>query len=192
MTEFVRAAADFPAVIPGLLLVVVLVYWLLVATGALDVVAGVVTSAAVSLFILLTWFGGLVGTVLAHRHHVAGPVPAAGVLAGSLVLSALVTRLALRPLRYLVPDERVPSRHDFVGRMCVIRTRRVDLTFGQADVRAADGAAAVIQVRQQRNQPGEAPLERGSTALIFDYDAVGQFFWVMPYDADLDPNRPLR
>lgn len=76
------------------------------------------------------------------------------------------------------------SRRDFVGRMCVIRTTWVDRTFGQAEVRAADGSAANIQVRAM--DPG---LRLGSTALIFDYDADGEFFWVMPYDASLDPER---
>jgi hypothetical protein len=75
--------------------------------------------------------------------------------------------------------------------MCVIRTSRVDLTFGQAEVRAADGSAAIIQVRQHGNRPGEEILKAGSTALIFDYDADGEFFWVMPYDAELDPHRRI-
>ncbi len=76
------------------------------------------------------------------------------------------------------------SRRDFVGRMCVIRTTWVDRAFGQAEVRAADGSAANIQVRAD-----ESGLRLGSTALIFDYDADGEFFWVMPYDAALDPER---
>jgi hypothetical protein len=44
-------------------------------------------------------------------------------------------------------------------------------------------------VRQQRNRDDEAALKAGNTALIFDYDADGGFFWVMPYDAELDPHR---
>jgi hypothetical protein len=80
--------------------------------------------------------------------------------------------------------------------MCVIRTGRVDLNFGQAEVRAADGSTAVIQVRQMApsperagNQIADSPLKSGSTALIFEYDADGRFFWVTPYDAELDPDR---
>jgi hypothetical protein len=70
--------------------------------------------------------------------------------------------------------------------MCVIRTSWVDEHFGQAEVRAADGSAANIQVRQMA--PGD-PLGVGSTALIFEYDADGEFFWVTPYDAAMDPDR---
>ncbi len=192
MHDFVDAALGFPVAVFSVLLVIVVAYWLLIALGVLDTIVGIVAAAAVSLFVALAWFTGLVAAVLLHRHHVNGPAAYGGVLVAALALSGLITRLLMRPLRHMVPDEQVPSRQDFVGRMCVIRTGRVDLTFGQAEVRAADGSAAVIQVRQQRNQPAEEPLVIGSTALIIDYDADGEFFWVMPYDAELDPHRPPR
>jgi hypothetical protein len=192
MTEFVRAAIDFPAVLFGLLLILVLAYWLLVALGVLDVMIGLVAAVAISVFVLLAWFAGLAGTVLLHRTDLSGTLSAVGVLVAAILVSALLTRLLMRPLRRMLTEEHVPTRQDFVGRMCVIRTGRVDLAFGQAEVRAADGSAAVIQVRQQRNREEEAALKAGSTALIFDYDADGEFFWVMPYDADLDPHRPPR
>jgi hypothetical protein len=192
MTEFVRAAIDFPAVLFGLLLILVLAYWLLVALGALDVMFGLVAAVAISLFVAFAWFAGLAGTVLLHRTDQEGTLPATGVLAAAVLVSALLTRLLMRPLRRMLTEEQVPTRKDFVGRMCVIRTGRVDLAFGQAEVRAVDGSAAVIQVRQQRNREDEAALKAGNTALIFDYDADGEFFWVMPYDAELDPHRPPR
>ncbi|MFL6052011.1 MAG: hypothetical protein ACJ72W_03690 [Actinoallomurus sp.] len=191
MAEFIHAALAFPAVVLGALLAVVLAYWLLVVLGLLDAAATMVPAVAVSLFAALAWFAGLACTVLLRRDDLTGPVPAIGVLAGALVASFLVTRLLMRPLRYMIPEEILPSRRDFVGRMCVIRTSRVDLTFGQAEARAADGSAAVIQVRRHGNQPGEEILKAGSTALIFDYDADGEFFWVMPYDAELDPHRRI-
>jgi hypothetical protein len=192
MTEFVRAAIDFPAVLFGLLLILVLAYWLLVALGALDVMFGLVAAVAISLFVAFAWFAGLAGTVLLHRTDQEGTLPATGVLAAAVLVSALLTRLLMRSLRRMLTEEQVPTRRDFVGRMCVIRTGRVDLAFGQAEVRAVDGSAAVIQVRQQRNREDEAALKAGNTALIFDYDADGEFFWVMPYDAELDPHRPPR
>ena len=192
MTEFVRAAIDFPAVLFGLLLILVLAYWLLVALGALDVMFGLVAAVAISLFVAFAWFAGLAGTVLLYRADQEGTLPATGVLVAAVLVSALLTRLLMRPLRRMLTEEQVPTRKDFVGRMCVIRTGRVDLAFGQAEVRAVDGSAAVIQVRQQRNREDEAALKAGNTALIFDYDADGEFFWVMPYDAELDPHRPPR
>jgi hypothetical protein len=190
VTEFIHAALTFPAVVLGALLVIVLAYWLLVVVGLLDAAATMVTAVALSLFAALAWFAGVAGAVLLHREDLTGRGPAIGVLAAAILVSVLVTRLLMRPLRYMIPEEKLPSRRDFVGRICVIRTSRVDLSYGQAEVRAEDGSAAVIQVRQQRNQSGEEILKAGDTALIFDYDADGQFFWVMPYDAELDPHRP--
>ncbi|GAA5004147.1 hypothetical protein GCM10025734_42170 [Kitasatospora paranensis] len=75
-----------------------------------------------------------------------------------------------------------PSRRDFVGLGCVIRTGRVGPDFGQAEVRAADGSSAVVQVRQNRADAAAAGsgLRAGTSALIYDYDAEGEFFWVMP------------
>ena len=192
MTEFLDAVLDFPSAGLGLLLAVVLAYWILIALGVLDVMIGVVAAVTVSLFVAIAWFAALAGTVLLHRTDRSGALEEIGVLAVALLVSGLVTRRLMRPLGRMLAEEQVPSRQDFVGRMCVIRTGRVDLEFGQAEVRAADGASAVIQVRQQRNQDGEAALKAGSTALIFDYDADGEFFWVMPYDAELDPHRPPR
>jgi hypothetical protein len=192
MMEFVRAAADFPAAVFGLLLVLVLVYWGLIAVGVLDVMVDAVVAVPISLFIAIAWFADLAGTVLLQRGDLSGSLPATGVLAVAVLLSGLLTRLLMRPLRRVIAEEQVPTRQDFVGRMCVIRTGRVDLAFGQAEVRAADGSAAVIQVRQQRNRDDEVALKAGNAALIFDYDADGEFFWVMPYDAELDPHRPPR
>jgi hypothetical protein len=192
MTEFLDAALDFPSAGLGLILAAVLAYWILIALGVLDVMFGMVAAVRVSLFVAVAWFADLAGTVLLHRSGRSGTVEGIGALAAALAVSALVTRLVMRPVGRMLAEEQVPSRQDFVGRMCVVRTGRVDLAFGQAEVRAADGASAVIQVRQQRNQEGEEELKAGSTALIFDYDADGEFFWVMPYDAELDPHRPPR
>ncbi|MFB9836232.1 hypothetical protein [Actinoallomurus acaciae] len=169
-----------------------LVYWALVAVGALDALVGAAAAVMVSLLVAIAWFASLAGAVLLRHGDVSGVLPSAGVLVAAVLLSALLTRLLMRPLRRMLAEEAVPTRRDFVGRMCVISTGRVDLRFGQAVVRAADGSAAVIQVRQQRNREDEPALKAGSTALIFDYDAEGEFFWVMPYDAELDPHRSPR
>jgi hypothetical protein len=87
------------------------------------------------------------------------------------------------PLRRLTPEPLPPpSRQDFVGLACVIRTGRVGPDFGQAEVRAADGSSAVVQVRQSLDEtagPGGA-LRTGASALIYDYDVEGEFFRVMP------------
>ncbi|MCX5123537.1 MULTISPECIES: hypothetical protein [unclassified Streptomyces] len=199
MDEFITAALGFPTVLFTAALMVVLGFWLLVLCGAADHdgfdsdldggalgLGGVPVTLSASLLIALAWFTNLYGSALLARTgwpsalvHFLGTV----LLFGSLLLSWRVTRLVVRPLAKLFPDEPGPSRLDFVGLTCAIRTGRVDAGFGQAEVTAGDGATAIVQVRQH----GSDPLTLGSTALLYAYDDAGEFFWVAPFDAALDP-----
>ncbi|GAA3460853.1 hypothetical protein ACFFSW_33470 [Saccharothrix longispora] len=178
MGEFFAAALTFPAVVPSVLLVVVVAYWLLVAFGAADAdwveldIGGVPATVGLSLLVAFSWFGSLAGTVLLAPSTGVG----FAVLGGSLLVGLVLTRLLMAPLKRLFPDDPPASRLDFVGRPCVIRTGRVTQAFGQAEVTAADGSSAVVQVRQAGNDT----LTAGVTALIFDYDVDGEFFWVAP------------
>ena len=138
---------------------------------------GVPITVAVSLVVVLAWFTALVGGVWAGGGGRWFLLPVA------LFVGWAGTRLLAVPLRRLTPEPPPPpSRWDFVGLGCVIRTGRVGPDFGQAEVRAADGSSAVVQVRQSLDDaagPGEG-LRTGTPALIYDYDADGEFFWVMP------------
>jgi hypothetical protein len=206
MGEFVDAALAFPTVLFTFPLLVVVGYWVIVLFGGLGGddddpgavggfmagigLGGVPVSAVLSLLIAIAWFASLAGSTLLDRAQTPASLDTAlssAMLAAAVACAWIVTRLLVVPLRRFLPNEIVPSRRDFVGRMCVIRTGRVTQDFGQAEVTAPDGSSAVIQVRQT----GEEPLSAGSTALIFDYDADQEFFWVMAYDATLDPNRPV-
>ncbi|MGS2646480.1 hypothetical protein [Streptosporangium sp. LJ11] len=204
MGQFVDAALSFPTVLFTFLLLVIIAYWVLVvsgvfgfdgggdgdgseATGAGGLLSGlglggVPAAVAVSLLVVVAWFASLVGGTL----FTSTPALVA-VLVAALVCAWACTRLVVLSLRRLVPKERVPSRADFVGRVCVVRTSRVGRTFGQAEVTSADGSSALVQVRQT----GDEVFAAGSVALIFAYDSPGEFFWVMPYDAELDPDRPI-
>ncbi|MGW1813448.1 hypothetical protein ACWCQM_07730 [Streptomyces sp. NPDC002125] len=207
MNEFLSAAVTFPAVVLGGALVVVICFWLLVLVGAaghdtfdtdLDTEAvgfgGVPVSVSVTLFVVLSWFAGLTGSVLVLRSGATGTARAAlhlAVLAGALLIAWGVVRMLLRRFRRFFPAEPPPSRADFVGRVCTIRTGSVSSDFGRAEVAAADGSTAIVQVRQVRRPsvPDEV-FTSGSTGLLHAYDADGEFFWVSPYDAELAP-RPL-
>jgi hypothetical protein len=188
MGEFVDAALGFPAVLFTFLLVVVVGYWILVLLGALDIealdfdadgdvlsgfgFAGVPVAVTASLLIAIAWFLSLAGTVL------FGGVLLLAILAlfVALAVAWFATRLLVLPLRRLFPSGPEASRSDFVGSVCVIRTGRVSQTFGQAEVTATDGSSAIIQVRQT----GTDTFKSGTTALIYEYDADGEFFWVTP------------
>lgn len=218
MGEFLGAVLRFPTVLFTFLLVVVIGYWLLVLLGAIDLDAdagaaidgatvdgdagasggfmgvldglglgGVPTTVVGSLMIAVAWFTSLAGSALLAGFS-AGPwVVAAlsiGVLVAALVVAWLIAWLVALPLRHFFPLGPLTSRNDFVGGVCVIRTGTVTVDFGQAEVTSADGSSAVIQVRQAGNDRFSA----GSTAVIYDYDAKGEFFWVMPVDAALGPN----
>ncbi|MEU5999017.1 hypothetical protein ABZ837_14455 [Streptomyces sp. NPDC047197] len=205
MTEFLEAAAGFPAVIFSSALVVVLGFWLLVMLGGaeadsfdsdvdLDVtgLGGVPVTVAASLAVVVAWFSTLAGSVLIGRAGLAGLAHAATDLALLLVSVPVAwgaARVLARPLAKLFPDEPGPSRQDFIGSLCTIRTGRVDAHFGQAEVTAKDGAVALVQVRQNP-QARDGALTAGSSALLYAYDEAGEFFWAAPYAASLDPGHP--
>nr|WSY52988.1 hypothetical protein OG999_24630 [Streptomyces sp. NBC_00886] len=198
MGAFIAAATGFPTIVFTAALVVIVLFWLLVALGAADAhgigahahvhahghgdswgLGGVPVTIPFSLLTAIGWLLSLSGDVLLAPLVPSGLARAGlgvAVLIGSLYVSWRATKVLVRPLRSLFPDERGPSRLDFVGLTCTIRTGRVDGGFGQAEVRAADGSAAVVQVRQTGNDA----LASGSTGLLYAYDEVGEFFWVAP------------
>ena len=150
----------------------------LTAATGLD---GVPVTIVLSLLVTFAWFLSLIGSVAldgARLHGVARAVLDVAVLATALAGSWSLTWLSVRPLRRLFPDRRPPSREDFVGLLCTVRTGRVTGAFGQAEVAAPDGSSAVVQVRQS----GEDRFAAGSTALLYAYEPEGEFFWVAPFD----------
>ncbi|MCA1275088.1 hypothetical protein ACIPQH_33705 [Streptomyces rubiginosohelvolus] len=213
MDEFLSAAIGFPAVIFGAALVVIVCFWLLVLFGAaghdsfdadLDTgpvgLGGVPVAVSVSLLIVFAWFGSLTGTVLLRQSDTGSAtraVLAVAVLAGSLLLAWGAVRLLVHRFRRFFPAEPPPSRLDFVGSVCTIRTGTVTATFGQAEVVSRDGSTAIVQVRRAEALPSpsrpagpgaeDAPLVMGGTGLLYAYDENGEFFWVASYDAALDP-----
>ncbi|MFF8844900.1 hypothetical protein ACF08N_19650 [Streptomyces sp. NPDC015127] len=204
MNEFLMAAVVFPTVFFSAALVVVVAFWALVLCGAAGPdlfdsdadlpggtaagLGGVPVTVAVSLLVAVAWFTSLAGSVALRRFGLTG-VPyaalACAVLAAAALVAWVVTRRLVRVLAKLFPDEPGPSRQDFVGMTCTVRTGRVDTHFGQAEVTARDGSTAVVQVRQLGGRTGsdsvEEPLTQGATGLLYAYDEAGEFFWVTPY-----------
>ncbi|WP_327088692.1 hypothetical protein OIE66_41355 [Nonomuraea sp. NBC_01738] len=182
MIDFLGAVLAFPTVLFSALLVVVVGYWIIVLTGLFDLedgeaawlgLGGMPIGVSLSLLVATAWLLSLIsGQILGGLPYLSLVIALAG--------AWLATRLAAIPMRRLFPDARQPSRTDFVGQHCVIRTGQVTPAFGQAEVTATDGSSAVIQVRTT----GDDRLARGDNALIFDYAAEGEFFLVMPYEKD--------
>ncbi|WP_433327826.1 hypothetical protein [Spirillospora sp. CA-294931] len=158
---------------------------LLAASG----LGGVPATVVLSSLIVVAWFVSLVGSVLLGG-LVGEPAGGPAVLLVALGAAWWCTRLSVVPLRRVFRSDVGASLRDFVGLTCVIRTGRVGPDFGQAEVTAPDGSSAIVQVRRPESDVPVAgaraaggALTAGSTALIFDYDPRGAFFWVMPYDA---------
>jgi hypothetical protein len=196
MTEFLQALIQMPTAIFSLLLAFVVAYWLLVIVGALDLdvsdldvdlsdASGTADSLAalglkdvplpvwLSVFVLVGW----TLTILGVHFLTSGPLGAWAVFAVAAVLGVVLASVASRPLAPLFKTHPAIEHRALVGRTCTITTLRVDETFGQALV--DDGAAGLlVQVRCQES--GE--LERGSQALIFDYNPDEGFFHVARFE----------
>ncbi|WP_336082977.1 hypothetical protein [Nocardia sp. SSK8] len=194
-------ALSFPAALFTFALLVVIGYWLLVlvggtepdavetdsATQGLDALGlgGVPVTVAVTGLVGLSWFAALAGTVaVAGLSGLAGFLARCGVLAGAVITAVAGTRLVVIPLRRVFRDGPAPSHQDFIGRMCRVRTGRVDEEFGQAELTAADGSSAVIQVRQSTLHAATAPLAQGDSAVVYDYDAAAGTFWVAAWEGN--------
>ncbi|MET7396341.1 hypothetical protein ABZS66_22955 [Dactylosporangium sp. NPDC005572] len=193
MGEFLSATLEFPTVLFTFLLVLVIAYWLIVLFGGTDTEAldgldggaaggfggflgsvglgGVPATVGLSVLVLVAWFVSLAGSTV-----IDGVLLRLAVLVVALVVAWLMTRLLVVPLRRLFPATSGESRAAFVGRTCVVRTGTVTETFGQAEVTAADGSSAIVQVRQT----GADTFTAGSSAVIYEYDQHGEFFWIVP------------
>lgn len=198
MAEFFDTASRFPTAVFGVLLIVVILYWIVVFLGAFGIEAldgdgdvgpagliagiglgGVPVAVTLSLWIAFAWFATFAGTALLGDADSGGfwVVGGIGILLGATFAAYLITLILIFPLRRLFPDVEPAARSDFVGNICVIRTAGVDQSYGQAEVRAEDGSSAIIQVRQS----GDDDLSAGAQALIVEYDDAGEFFWVIKY-----------
>lgn len=200
MGEFFAAILTFPTALFTFALFVVIGFWLLVlvggaetevldsaesssAVGGLDALGlgGVPATVAVTGLVMLSWFSSLVGTVAVGAIGLSG---IGAVLAGFVILIVAAvaavagTRLVVIALRRFFRAETQPSRQDFIGRMCVVRTGHVDTEFGQAELTSADGSSAIIQVRQSTLHAATAPLTHGDSAVVFEYDPATDAFWV--------------
>ncbi|GAB3872813.1 hypothetical protein GCM10029964_011880 [Kibdelosporangium lantanae] len=169
----------------------VLLYWVLTLFGVVDMdddqlagwgFGGVPLVIVLSVTAVVAWLASLVGTVALTGTSTGVRVGLGVVVLGvATVLGLLVARLCVTPLRRVFHTGPPVSRMDFVGRTCVIRTGTVALDFGQAEVTAADGSTAVVQVRQT----GQDRFTAGTVALIYEYDTDGEFFWVAPVETHM-------
>lgn len=212
MREFLSVVFGFPTFLYSLGLAVVLVYWIAAIIGLVDfgessidldiaehadvsvddlgtiagyVVAfglsGVPFSIVVTLLVVIGWtLSTLAGIWLLAwvptlpLQILAGLV----VLAACFALSIVIAARIVRPLRGAFVTQYARHNDDLIGQTCTITTGHVDEKQGYAQV-AQRGAGILIQVWS----PSPNTLQRGSTALIVEYDASARRYLVQSMDA---------
>ncbi|GAB3743541.1 DUF1449 domain-containing protein [Nocardiopsis nanhaiensis] len=212
MSLFLSTAFGFPTVLFTPMLIVVLGYWIFVIVGAaetemLDSVdadgdaaglsavlsrAGlgrVPVTVALTMLICVAWFVSMMGSILASLIDTSSTpllyALGAVVLVIALVAAWAVTSGVVMGFQRFLPGRKSESKHELVGRTCIIRIGEAHEDFGQAEITTAGGAAITIPVR---TTSGEV-LPLGSTALIFDHNRDNDVFLVTAFDAALDPGQ---
>lgn len=100
----------------------------------------------------------------------------------SLTVAIGLTAVSIIPLRRLLVLRVGAERIDLLGETCIVKTGRVDESFGQAETSAG-------QLVQVRARDGHA-YGYGTSAVIFDYDRDHEVFYIAPLDSALaDPGR---
>jgi hypothetical protein len=142
-------------------------------------------TVVMSLFVLTSW---LISSLTMHLGPAALPesVPqwalAVAVLTLGSLVSLVVTSVAVRPLAPIFESRRTIGQHTLVGKELVVLTSDVDERHGQARPLDKD---LILSIRC----PAPNGLNKGSRALIIDYDRQENVYHVEPMDQFL-PNAP--
>ncbi|GEM_PF-347603 len=219
LSLFWTAALTYPAVFFTIPLGILLIYWLLVILGTLDLdllpdlehgpghwpavlglSEGVPVMIVVSLLVFSGWLISMPATawlVLSLPGTGLQMLAGTGVLAVAGFLALWLTAALSWPLRRLFSQDTSHARERLEGKMCTITTSRVDSKFGQAQYEDG-GAGLILSVRYARvpghaRVPGaEAPnlLTKGSKAVILAYNAEDNTYWVTALEDILRDDRP--
>ena len=86
------------------------------------------------------------------------------ILLVSLYLAALITALAIKPLRPLFKKAHQTTEKYVLGQVAIVRTSRVDESFGEA-VMADGGAGLILKIRSSAN----SHFKKGDKVVLFEY-----------------------
>jgi hypothetical protein len=201
MDSFLAAILAFPTVVFTVLLVLFILYAAATLLGALDihwldgilgidhapdsVLEGALSSLGVA-GIPITIFGGVASTfawltsIAASKFLPDSLAISIAVLLASGFVGAMLGGLAVRPFRGIFNTPPAPLRKAIVGKICTVRSLRVDDNTGVAEVEDG-GSGFIAEVRCFR----ENELTRGSKAIVFDYDAQQGVYHVGPIDPSI-------
>lgn len=152
-------------------------------------VGRVPVTVALTMLICVAWFVSMMGSILTSLIETTS-TPLLYALGAVVLLIALIAAWAVTSgvvmgFQRFLPKRKGESKHELVGRTCVIRIGEARENFGQAEITTAGGASISIPVR---TTSGEV-LPLGSTALIFDHSQDDDVFLVTAFDAALDPGQ---
>lgn len=210
MNEFLLTALTFPTVVPGVLLSVCVLYWLVAATGLVDAdgadalsggdgdvgdlsgaaamlarlgLSGVPLTVIVTVLCFATWFGTYFAQLLVLQHLPEGVRVAAGAatLLAMLVPAVAATSLLLRPVARGLARLR-PAEPSLLGRTGVVITSTVGGDFGRVAVDDG-GAGLILQVRHDDS----SPLARGDRVVLIEYLDGQHAYRVIPEQQFLRP-----
>lgn len=204
MNQFLQTVLTFPTLVYSVILAVCVVYWLLAATGLVEIdgadgmlgldgdsiettgAAAMISRLGLSgvpLMLILTVLGfvGWVGTYYVHL-LVLDPLPAGlripiGVVVAVLVLvpGLVVTSMLLRPVSRLMLKLRPPVQISMLGRTAIVCTPSVDAGYGQAEL-DEDGVDLTLQVRY--HEPDR--FQRGARVVLIEYLGDQHAYRVIP------------
>jgi hypothetical protein len=207
MSEFLDIALSFPPVVFSFGLILVVLYWLTVIAGALDVdivdvgadaeleasggfwsafgFGAVPFTVVLSLWITLGWIVTVLGTTWVRSADMYIPAALTGtaVLVAGIGVGMLGAKLLTNPLAKLFEDAPATSHTDLVGKVGVVRTGTVTLDSGQAEITDDDGQLLLINVRRSPHEPegiDDELFARHSKVVVFDYDEIDRVFLVVP------------
>lgn len=191
MDIFLHTALSFPTVIWSVLFAFCIVYWLLAATGILDIdfADGMIegdlpdsTAATgmlarfglggvpVMLAFLLVAFFGWIASYFVHLlllSHLPAPFGlVAGIATAILVLlpAVAISSAVLRPLRKLIVKLRPAAPASLLGRVGIVTTPSVDDKDGMAEF---DDGGAGLRLQVRANPPDV--FQRGDRVVLLEY-----------------------
>lgn len=198
--SFLTTILTFPPVILTILLGIILIYWIFVLLGALDIdvwgdisegenmgdflvaagLAEIPFTIVISLWVLCSWVLTTVATyylMFPLSSELAQFAMGLGIFVVGIAIALFMTTLLVKPLRPLFVTHEIHAQDKLVGKVCVVSTLRVDENFGQA---AYDdkGAGLILAVRAQT--PNR--LTKGAKALIISYHSNDNTYFVTSYD----------
>jgi hypothetical protein len=197
MSDFLAAALAYPTVVYTVMLGVFLIYTLATLLGATDIewldhalgidhVQDSVLEGALSFLgvanIPLTIFAGVasifawLSSFAADKFLPDSMLLDTGILVGAGLFGLGASALAVRPFRGFFSVVEGPYKAEHVGKICEVRSLRVDDHTGTADI-----GGTIAEIRCFR----ENTLTIGSKAIVYDYEPKEGLYHVGPIDASI-------